>query len=793
MLSATTNIAALVAKRNLDENGLQATRSIAKVSQGTRIVKPMDDASSLAIANKMRSNLAAMDQGLRNTTQGSSLLQVAAGGMERTSDILSRMKQLAVQVINDTLGPSEVSYANEEFSQLVEQIDRTAEQTRFNGNSLLTGGSGTTSARNLTKAVSDLNQTTISRNGGANNVTVFDPDTSFNEEASNGFIFHDFPQSTADIEAYAEDGMVFVKIGDELFSTDSNITDDSVVTFTSTSEPNNRLALKTSAPTPGGAITAYSLTDTESVQSIKDVFAGAKIRIGVAEELERDDNARLIPAAGSPDPGPGFDPDSPLSTTFSSGVIQGQVTDDIAIDVIGTGSDYTVRVNVGGVNDGGVLTGGEWFVASGVTVRNNEVLELVSTTNNGNRLALNFNSAAVTDITDSAEFEAALGAVFRPDDIGGGATVESTLKIGDPERATDFGSSPSFGIVIPANTPPTYLNIDNTQGFIDGVVTDVRVDNNGDAFDIYVDIGNQTFRALGYKPVDANHQLNLVSMTSTKNVISLNVNDTSDDNLTSSEATLAALENLLGLNNSENTSPVRFHSASGANHLKNGVIMGDNQTINAGIATASGRYAVSYNSENREFNLTNGVDTWVTTITEDDYFLPGQMIVEFGNGVSLSLGDGKANSFDLDRSISQMTFEISQEGLVKYEFQVSDVAGDDMGINMTAATVEALGLTGASINGKEFARDAQRRIDSAIDVLNTGLANIGALQSRFEHVRVNLTIQIENTHLARATFYDVDMGGEITEFTKSQTLVQAATSMLSQANELPQNLLRLLP
>src|SRR6185369_3417598 len=111
MLSVTTNTAALTAQRNLSTNSEMASNSIARMSSGSRIVKPSDDASSLAISNKLRSDIAALEQAGRNASQGASLLQVANGAYDNIGNMLTRMKVLATQVINGTLSTSERLFA----------------------------------------------------------------------------------------------------------------------------------------------------------------------------------------------------------------------------------------------------------------------------------------------------------------------------------------------------------------------------------------------------------------------------------------------------------------------------------------------------------------------------------------------------------------------------------------------------------------------------------------------------------------------------------------------------------
>ncbi len=82
-------------------------------------------------------------------------------------------------------------------------------------------------------------------------------------------------------------------------------------------------------------------------------------------------------------------------------------------------------------------------------------------------------------------------------------------------------------------------------------------------------------------------------------------------------------------------------------------------------------------------------------------------------------------------------------------------------------------------------------IDAAIDTVNTARANVGAGQNRLEFASSNLQVTIENSEAARSELLDLDVAAEITTFTSKQVLLQAGISVLGQANQLPQNLLRL--
>ena len=138
-LTGTTNTSANTALRYLSQNSTSASNSMAKLASGSRIVRASDDAASLAVGTKLKADVTALKQAQVNVNQASSVLQVADGGMSQISDILQRMKALSVQSSSGSVTDTERAYLNEEFSQLQSQVDDTADQTKFNGQTLLSG------------------------------------------------------------------------------------------------------------------------------------------------------------------------------------------------------------------------------------------------------------------------------------------------------------------------------------------------------------------------------------------------------------------------------------------------------------------------------------------------------------------------------------------------------------------------------------------------------------------------------------------------------------------------------
>ncbi|MEZ5845255.1 MAG: flagellin [Geminicoccaceae bacterium] len=143
-LTASTNTSASTALRYLDRNNMAASSSLAKLSSGSRIVKASDDAASLAVGTKVKADVTALQQAKVNAGQASSMLQVADGGLSQVSDILLRMKALSVQAQSGSVSDNERIFLDKEFSALSAQIDDIANQTKFNGQTLLNGDTGVT-------------------------------------------------------------------------------------------------------------------------------------------------------------------------------------------------------------------------------------------------------------------------------------------------------------------------------------------------------------------------------------------------------------------------------------------------------------------------------------------------------------------------------------------------------------------------------------------------------------------------------------------------------------------------
>ena len=175
-----TNIASINTRRHLYNATLSYNKSMEKLSSGLRINRAADDAAGLAISEGLKSDIRALEQAGRNGGDGISMVQVAEGALDEVSNILLRLRELTEQSLNGTLSDTERVYLDDEFQSLIGEIDRIAQSTEFNGQSLLDGSGGAVAIQvgistNAWDSIAvDLSQNRDSANLGFTGVDITD-------------------------------------------------------------------------------------------------------------------------------------------------------------------------------------------------------------------------------------------------------------------------------------------------------------------------------------------------------------------------------------------------------------------------------------------------------------------------------------------------------------------------------------------------------------------------------------------------------------------------------------------
>ena len=138
-LRINTNVASINAQRNLGQVNQRLQGNFKRLATGMRITSAADDAAGLAISERLRAQTRSLEQAKRNANDGISLVQTAEGAMNEVSSLLTRMRELSVQSANGSVSNADKDTLNQEFTELVEEIDRIAQSTDFNDINLLDG------------------------------------------------------------------------------------------------------------------------------------------------------------------------------------------------------------------------------------------------------------------------------------------------------------------------------------------------------------------------------------------------------------------------------------------------------------------------------------------------------------------------------------------------------------------------------------------------------------------------------------------------------------------------------
>jgi flagellin len=215
---------------------------------------------------------------------------------------------------------------------------------------------------------------------------------------------------------------------------------------------------------------------------------------------------------------------------------------------------------------------------------------------------------------------------------------------------------------------------------------------------------------------------------------------------------------------------------------------------NLGYASAAGGGTFTLTASDA---ATGASTTYTASVSSSDltggYLTTGTSLKLTNTGVDSFATITLNTSFNAATSTATDGMSFSTSTSSDYSFKIGSgtASYDNISITVSAANVAALGLTSTDVTSADNADAASEAISNAIDTLNTARANVGASQNRLEFASANLATSVENQEAARSSLLDLDIAAEMTKFTSKQILVQAGVSMLAQANQMPQNLMRL--
>ena len=210
-----------------------------------------------------------------------------------------------------------------------------------------------------------------------------------------------------------------------------------------------------------------------------------------------------------------------------------------------------------------------------------------------------------------------------------------------------------------------------------------------------------------------------------------------------------------------------------------------NVVLSGAAATGTG-YTITY----------DGTDTFTLTkpdtTTDTVQVTWGANQIVFDGSVNFQNSGVSVNFSNMDITDNTVSVGFDVTGGAAMSFQVGVAASDTIAVSIADLQSSKIGTAGTGVGTAATAAAASTAIDGAINKVNSARSDLGALMSRFEFASANLSTSVENLDAARSNLMDVDMAGEMSKFTSLQVLSQAGVAMLAQANQLPQQLLKLL-
>ena len=192
-LTVNTNVTSLNVQKNLNKASDALSTSMTRLSSGLKINSAKDDAAGLQIATRMTSQIRGQTMAIKNANDGISIAQTAEGAMQEQTNILQRMRELAIQSRNSSNSSDDRDALNKEFSQMSQELTRIADSTQLNGKNLLNTasnqmtfqvGSETSSDNQISITLGDLKATTLGVDSGTIAISGADSDIQANFSAA---------------------------------------------------------------------------------------------------------------------------------------------------------------------------------------------------------------------------------------------------------------------------------------------------------------------------------------------------------------------------------------------------------------------------------------------------------------------------------------------------------------------------------------------------------------------------------------------------------------------------------
>ncbi|MDX1949612.1 MAG: flagellin [Rickettsiales bacterium] len=832
MVGINSNLAAASASRNLTSAGSVASSSIAKLSSGSRIIKASDDVAGLSIGTSISTTVKSLEIAKLNTEQARSVLQIADGALKQIGDILSRQKALAVQSNSGSLGNTQRAFLNQEFSALKSEIDRIVTTTSFNGITLLNGSiagdasvqvSGPLNAGIIQDQDVSVSATVSSYNAvgtPGSSVTAVQSLASFDDTSVQQTGFGTFSAVYFNENGTgAESVVVQTIIGDKTYigtitasGNGGNIAAATDVVFTANDGSGSAFTLRLAAGT--GSINTSGAADTYLGTLTTDLSAVELQQTRVVSGLNSVTGTRLGGLTIASDVtirGKTFD-----TTNNDFGTI-GQFT---AVAGAGSANYITVTLNgktfsasdIGGANDTLAAADGTITLIGrdAIGADNNERL-IISVANIGS------NTVDLTDAEQVAELESALNQLFG---VGNTGDAYTTVGTADSTYVSAVSVSEFNDASFQGEGFGTFeiVSFDENGSNAEDVVIRTQI---GDKVYVSANLvasgngGNIAAQDLEFTATDGSgskFSLSLAAVTGALNtsttaatyasnlttalanvdiyqirtvnsVTAANINDTVLDGLTASSVTIRS--NNFDITNTDFGDIGNFVGVAG---------VGANNSLSV-IVNGTTFSATDLGGAN---DILSSADQTITLIGRDAAGNDNNQRITIDiTGLTGSINLENADEVKALTNALDSYFGVGASGSGGLSFQVGSALSDKIAISIKDVSTSKIYLDNdgvaqtLSIDTQAGAQTAVEALDNAISSVISRRADVGAAISRFEFASSNIEVSIANQDAARGSFLDANIAEESTKFATNQVKLQASVSVLAQANQIPQLLLRL--
>ena len=847
-LVVNTNVPSIASQRHLMESRREMESAMERLSSGQRINGAADDAAGLAISTRMDTQITGINMAIRNANDGISLTQTAEGAMDEVTNMLQRMRELALQAVHGANNDSDRASLDAEVQALKAEIDRVAETTTFNNQSILNGTFdrlfqiGAQSGETLRVSIGDLSTSGLGLFGAA-------------EESSD-------PVNTlvggrvADLSgvAFASGDIVINGQAVKAFASADDISD--LVTKINQSVDNveasafNTVVAKSAGT--GSVLANEVAIKVNSIGSVGDADYQAEREVFIEASSNMDELVANINKA--------FLNGEVVASKNSDGklVLSNNTGSTISIvDESGTDGAYDggtgFLVDEDGIGASTGNTAGTAVYTAGTSVRG--FLKLASTDGsaitieNGNR-DLGYSSiGSVTDINnigfqkviedpDGSPYQVVGAALSSFTTIGkSSATGQADLTINgvaiyeqtlSDNSATFQGKldlinafSDDTGVVANAFYEKTF-DMSNVRfvadrsftingvsvdfgATLDALKTNINTVTGTTGLTASVNGNNLTLRGEGVQNVNiANTTYDLATeSTSTSQAAARRDTDTASGAQTVTIGSTAVVANRTFKLVVENGTGVILGTASTDITVYYSAAAGDSQTAVAeGLRdklhlhmqsygtwdTADFDTFVSATTGALSFNTAAQVGSAAITLSvvqvTADYQAFSGSVTGYG-AIRLSSTEGTPISIELGEGSTE-----AEHGFK--EMNVGDSTWDANATTYAPTATQSSAVSGLNVASSSAAESALDVIDGALQQVSDIRSSLGATENRLTHTVDNLSNVVENTSAAQSRILDADFALEAARLARAQVLQQAGTAMLAQANAAPQNVLSLL-